>query len=316
MHLGFDIGGTTARWAAFDDAWKRVAEGSERIRDRRAPDDLQAAVADMTREAVEGSDADLESVGIGLAAHLNRSGTVVRNSPNLGWRDEPFGAAVDEAFSNLFETPPSVRLVNDVTAGLAGERQAGAVQGVDDILAVYVGTGVGGAVVSGGDLQFGAGGNAGEIGHSKVEAGGRICGCGERGCVEAYAGGIHLERRVVGLVESDEVDGLESDASLSEADALADEVDALDGIWREATDALAIVVANACTLLDPAVLLLGGGVIEHCPAFRGRLARKIPSQILEAVREDLEIRRPQLGDRAGPLGAALLAHHGVDGHSD
>jgi glucokinase len=310
MHLGFDIGGTTARWAIFDDAWERVAEGSQRIRDRRAPDDLLEAVVEMTREAAAASDSPLETVGIGLAAQLDRDGTTVRNSPNLGWRDEPFGTAVQQALAEEFEAPPSFRLVNDVTAVLAGERLAGAVQGVDDILAVYVGTGVGGASASGGELQFGSGGNAGEIGHSKVEAAGRICGCGERGCLEAYAGGIHLEERVAGLIESGEVDALASGASLSEADAVASEFDALDALWREATDALALIIANACTLMDPAVLLLGGGVFEHCPDFRSRTVRKVPSQVLEVVRTDLEIRRPALGDRAGPLGAAQIASGG------
>jgi glucokinase len=207
---------------------------------------------------------------------------------------------------------PAIRLANDLNAILRGELAAGAVDDASDVLAVYVGTGVGGAIASDGRIVQGADGQAGEIGHDKIEVGGRLCGCGERGCVEAYAGGIHLEERVARLARERGLDGVWEDDSresvdLAEADARSETDEAIDALWTEATDALALIVANACTLLDPGILLLGGGIVDHLDHYRRRLLSKIPPQVLEVVRTDLEIRSPELGDRAGVLGAARLA---------
>ena len=168
-----------------------------------------------------------------------------------------------------------------------------------DVLAVYVGTGVGGALVCNGRLIVGGGGKAGEVGHSKVVVGGRPCGCGGFGCVEAYAGGVHLEQMIAHAVP-------EYGNDLARADAAWADEDHIHEIWQRATDYLSIVIANACTLLNPSVLLLGGGVLENLPNYRAELLRKISPLIVEPARDELQIRFGEL-DEAGVLGAALLA---------
>ena len=318
MFIGFDIGGTSARASLFDDSWQTTATARRRVREATAPGevaDLIAEMIDRLGEAVDGP-VDIEAVGIGLAAQLGPDGRAVVNSPNLGWRDEPFA---DRVIDRLAEEwgELSVQLVNDLNGLMWGEYAAGALEDVEDALAVYVGTGVGGALLAGGRLVVGTGGVAGEIGHAKVEPGGRLCGCGERGCIEAYAGGIHLERQVAEIaageeeleaVFTEEAGGEGARAvDLSVADGLAVDHDALGELWERATDRLAMVVANACTLLNPAVLLLGGGVVDHCDYFRESLLTKTSPLVLEVARESLEVRRPTLGDEAGMLGAARLA---------
>lgn len=181
----------------------------------------------------------------------------------------------------------------------------GACQDTDNALAVYVGTGIGGALMVDGELLLGAGGKAGEIGHTKVVVNGRSCGCGGHGCVEAYAGGKQLEKMTAevrpDLRDADRI------VDLHAADEQTTTDEDLAAIWTRATDHLARVIANACTLLNPGVLLLGGGIIENLPNYKSQLLLKISPLIVDPARDDLDIRFGQL-EEAAVLGAAMLAH--------
>ena len=311
---GFDVGGTNARVQLFDATLKGVDRRRRRVRGATSPDDIAQSLTQLLVEVCDDNGVAVDAVGIGLAGQLSTDGHTVHNAPNLGWRDVDF---VERFADHLrkeqhLKSPPSIRLVNDLNAQLWGEYLGGAVEAVDDVLAVYVGTGIGGAILADGHLVTGADANAGEIGHSKVVIGGRPCGCGESGCVEAYAGGIHLERRVAELVDAADDEALaavstESGVDLGAADALADSHDQIGQIWEEATDYLAIIVANAATLLNPAALLIGGGVLDNCETFRAMTLQKTIPLILEVARRNLVVEQASLGDVAGMLGAADLA---------
>jgi len=311
---GFDIGGTNARVRLYDADWTPIAERRQGTRGAQ-PDAIADTIREMLLAACEDaqiSPKSLSSVGVGVAAQLDPTGQIVLNAPNLGWRNVEFGALLRAAlYPDCGEH--QTRIVNDLNAILWGEHCAGAVQTAKNVLAVYVGTGVGGALLCEGTLFQGASGIAGEIGHSKVVPGGRLCGCGERGCVEAYAGGVHLEQLAVEIATRHALDeilrpGDGPVADLKAADRLAAEGQPeFDKLWQRATDYLALVIANACTLLNPSVLLLGGGVLENLNDFRARLLGKVPALVLEAARHELTICSPKLGDDAGVLGAARLA---------
>lgn len=300
MKIGFDVGGTNLRMHVFDAQWDSVAERSARIRGDLSPESVASQIAQMVAEF--GSP---EVVGIGLAGQMSKDGKIVYNSPNLGWRDVAF-TEVLRAHEELATTRLGV--ANDLNAVLFGEWCEGAAQGASDVLAVYVGTGVGGAFLIDGELVHGAGGKAGEIGHVKVSAGGRLCGCGEFGCVEAYAGGVHLERQVFAAL-NDSLPGFEdpNQIDLKAADDLYKTNAAITEIWEQATDFLGMSVANATTLLNPALLLMGGGIMENLPNFSDLTLRKITPYVLSAARDDLRIKLGILGDRAGALGACRLA---------
>jgi glucokinase len=318
LYAGFDIGGTNARMSLYDGSWQRLVEARRTIRGQTEPEQIAEAVREMLVAECGQVDValdELTAVGIGLAGQLDKSGEMVVNAPNLGWRDEAFGELLRQTLEpELGEH--NTRIVNDLNAILWGEYCDGAVAGVADVLAAYVGTGIGGAILCDGHLIDGAGGKAGEIGHSKVVPGGRLCGCGERGCVEAYAGGVHLESQVAEVAEREQIDALwrsgeTVEVDLQEADRLvAQGHEAIEEIWERATDYLAIVLSNACTLLNPAVLLLGGGILSNLDEYRGRTLAKTTPLVLEAARDDLEIRTPQLGSDAGMIGAAKLAAGG------
>lgn len=312
---GFDVGGTNARVHLFDESLNAIGGRRKRIRDATGPGEVAQTLATLLADACEEFDVNIEdvgSIGLGIAGQLSADGRTVLNAPNLGWRDVDFVESLEEALEDHVEKLPSIKVINDLNAQVWGEHIEGAVEGVEDVLAVYVGTGVGGAILAGGSLVRGADNNAGEIGHSKVVVGGRPCGCGENGCVEAYAGGIHLERRVAEVANNNDdeaLDGLRTDEEnhLGVADELALEHPEILEIWEEATDYLAIVIANACTLLNPRALLIGGGVAENCTLFRSMLLQKTIPLILRVARENIEVHQPSLGDFAGMLGAADLA---------
>lgn len=326
LTVGVDLGGSNLRLAVYRDLATPGAAPepivrhreavSQAVGDNRSPeaiaDTLVARVEELLEPlAPEPARADI-AIGIGIAAMLRADGTVV-NAPNLGWREVRFL----EYLRARLGTERRVGLYNDVAAITYGEWQRGAGAGVEDVLVVFVGTGVGGGIVAGGRLLNGTSLCAGEIGHVKVVYGddARLCGCGRRGCVEAYAGGACLQERV----RSELAGGVRS-AALRLAggdpgavhpghlDAAAAEGDryALD-LYAEIAPLLAAAIGNAVTLLNPARLILGGGVLARTPIFREHVITALELVINPALWAPLSLVEPTLGDDAGMVGSALLA---------
>jgi glucokinase len=213
--------------------------------------------------------------------------------------------------------PSMVRVENDVNVATLAEYRIGAGQGLDSFLAVFAGTGVGGAVVLGGRLRRGARGAAGEIGHAVVVMGGEPCPCGRRGCTEAYAGRAPMERAVRAAVESGRPTELPTIQRRLGRERLTTEVlaeglalgDALAAELVElAARALGTAIASACNLLDVQAVLLGGGLTDGLGDPFVRQVERAVSPQLVANQPPLEIRRTALGERAGAIGAALLVH--------
>lgn len=290
LHLGADVGGTNARVALVESSGHIVQAVKACLPDRS----VEGVVA--TVKALVGQLGDRgpmsPTIGVGLAGMLR--GSVVVNAPNLGWRDVDFGTALSFALGR------PARLVNDLSAAAWGERLAGAARGLDDTFTVFVGTGVGSAIIAQGRLVHGATGVAGEFGHLKVvPEGGRPCGCGEHGCLEAYIGGARLT------------------ASMREAGLGGTPADlerlALEGhptarsLYDTAAGFLALAIANQVTVLNPAMLVLGGGVLSNTPALVQRIRDVIAARSGAASREGLRVALAQLGDDSGIVGAALLA---------
>jgi glucokinase len=314
LALGVDLGGTNARAALVEPA-TGVVVAAHRLRHvERSPEAVVATIAAAVREAAHLAGvevAGLEAAGVGVAGQcLGRTGTVL-NAPNLGWRDVPLGDALRTALGL------EVRVVNDLSAAAWGERRCGAARGVDDAVLVFVGSGVGSGLILGGRLHEGGRGVAGELGHIKVAPPGaapRRCGCGEWGCLEAYAGGMNLASRL-----RDEVAGGRAGAVLAAAggepgrlSASAVEAAYAAGdpyareLWAEVGELIGTVCANVVTLLNPLRLVLGGGVLLGCANLERIVRAHLADRVLRAARRDFEVRRSELGDDAGVVGAALL----------
>jgi glucokinase len=322
LALGVDLGGTNARAALVDEASGALVASLKLRHEDRSP----AAVARTVAGAVRGAalqagvaPSSLGGAGVGVAGQCLGSTGVVLNAPNLGWRDVAFGALLAS------ELGLPVRIVNDLSAAAWGERAFGAARGVDDVALVFVGSGVGAGLILGGRLHEGGSGVAGELGHIKVAPRGaqpRPCGCGEWGCLEAYAGGMNLAARVREDLAAGQAAAVLAAAGGDPARLSASAVEAAyaagdpyaRALWADLGELLGTAVANLCTLLNPSRLLLGGGVLLGCPSLLRIVQAQLLDKTLRAARRGLSVELAGLGDDAGVVGAALLDPAGSDTH--
>jgi predicted NBD/HSP70 family sugar kinase len=208
-----------------------------------------------------------------------------------------------------------VTVENDVRAAAWGEYRFGVHRSAHSLVAVFVGTGVGSGAVLEGRLWTGAGNGAGELGHTQVVADGLPCPCGGHGCLEVYASGSGLQRRAQAALAAGEPTTLaelcEGDPHAVTATMVAAAANSGDGVaralWTEARRYLTLGIANYVTLLNPAVLVLGGGVMEALPELVDDVAGGVLMATTVLARESIRIERARLGQWAGVLGAAALA---------
>ncbi len=299
--IGIDLGGTNARVALVSASGKVERHDKVKLTDRSPQ-----AVADLLAHGVKKllGEAKLEAlpVGVGMAAQMLRGTGKVWLAPNLGWHDVPFADLLKE---RLGVTPV---LMNDLGAAAWGEASAGAARGERDVILVFVGTGVGSALILDGRLYTGGGGVAGEVGHMKVVPRGRRCGCGELGCLEAYVSGRNLEARIREKLEGGAQTRLTKGAGAWDLEQAALQGDGLAGeLWEEVAELLAVALGNLCTAFNPRKLILGGGVLLGCPRLREKVKTGLFDYALKVSRVDLEVLEAQLGDDAGVIGSALHA---------
>jgi glucokinase len=307
--LGIDLGGTNARAAVVDEQGL-ILTATKLALTERSP----GAVVEVIAQAAAGALAAAGGVpvrgcGVGAAGQIHRDSGIIAVAPNLGWRNVPLGALLAERLAQ------PVRVVNDLAAAAWGELNAGAGRGAQDVYVVFVGSGVGSAIIANSQLVRGGGGVAGELGHTKVVPGGRRCGCGELGCLEAYAGGHNLIAQARELLLSGRSTAL---AELAEGDPtrltpVTIEQAAEEGdpgareIHERAGHMLGLAIANMVTVLNPARLILGGGVLMNCPGIRRYVVEAVQAYASNTSREGLLIAEAELGDDSGLIGAALLA---------
>ncbi|HTR50085.1 MAG TPA: ROK family protein [Kofleriaceae bacterium] len=321
MRIGVDLGGTNLRVAAFgDDPARPLAELREPVGEPRDPD----AIVDRVARAIEDISGGAEAtVGVGIAAMLrDRVGTVA-SSPHLRWRDVPFGRLLARRLGAGHAgngTRHRLGVYNDASAIVWGESVAGAARGCRDVLGVYVGTGIGAGVIANGALVEGTSACAGEIGHVKVrwDDAAAPCACGQLGCVEAYVGGAYVQRRILEeLARGARSSALALAGGLAHVhaghvDAAAGEGDAWAlALWTELAPLLAVALAGALAVLNPERLVLGGGLLARCPTLYQLVVTALEVAAPAASLEPLSIALAELGDVAGPCGAAHLAASGV-----
>ena len=284
--IGLDVGGTKVLGVVTGGDGAVLAEHRvlTPILDGSA---IVAAMAEVV--GVLRADHDVAAVGGGVAGAVTRDG-VVRYSPNLpGAVELPVASLLSEAVGL------PVAVDNDATCALRAEHHRGAARGVDDVALVALGTGIGGAFVLDGELRRGASGFAGEIGHMVVVADGIRCVCGRSGCWERYASGTALAR--YGGRPGEEVVAA---ARASDAAALA-AIDELAG-WT------ALGMVNLVQAVDVSMLVLGGGLAEAADLLLPRVRAAYDERAVSAEhRPPVAIVAAGLGERAGAIGAALLA---------
>ena len=288
--IGVDVGGTKVLGVVVDDHGSVLAE-------QRAPtpsggDALAATMVEVIAALRAGH--DVTAVGAGVPGLVDRD-AVLRFAPNLpGVVELPVGALLAGA------TGLPVRVDNDNTSALWGEHRLGAARAVDDAVLVGLGTGIGGGLLLDGRLARGAHGFAGEIGHMVVVRGGIPCVCGRNGCWERYASGTALGRlaREAGIGERGE------DVT---AAALAGDPGAL-AVFEEFADWFAVGLVNLVHVLDVERCVIAGGLVTAGEVLIDAIRRAFAARLVAPDhRPPVEIVAAELGERAGAVGAAILA---------
>jgi len=309
LACGIDVGGTKIAGGVVDEHGKILEE----LRVESPATDaeaMEAAIADLVSQL--SSRHSIESVGVGAAGYIDKSRAVVLFAPNLAWRNVDLRSDLEKRV----DLP--VVIENDANAAAWGEFRFGAGHDVDDLMLVTVGTGVGGGLVHDGALYRGAFGVGAEIGHMRVVPDGILCGCGKHGCFEQYASGSALVREVRAVAgrgsaparnlleraggDPQRITGPLVTAAARDGDPFALEQLAALGTW------LGEGIASLTEILDPAVVVVGGGVSEAdellLDPVRAAFAAQMPDR---DFRPSLEIRKARLGNRAGLIGAADLS---------
>jgi glucokinase len=309
--MGVDLGGTKVEVARVDSRGK--------IADRvRKPTVVEKGAEAIIREIVEGirqlmneSGEKPLGIGVGVAGQVEGETGKVRFAPNLDWHDVPLQAKLKEAIGL------PVVVTNDVRAATLGEWRYGAGRECNDLVCLFIGTGIGGGVVSNGKILSGASNAAGELGHMTVDLHGPPCHCHNHGCLEALAGGWAIARRARQAVADDPAAGAgllkragdRREAITAEIVARAAKArDPLAGrIVEETLQAIIAGCVGLVNAFNPTRLILGGGVIEGLPHLVKKVEKGIHQRALKATLAPLQVVKSSLGNDAGVTGAAALA---------
>lgn len=319
--LGVDFGGTKVLSAVVDiKTGEVVGTGKKKTRPADEPDELMARLFDTAdgaiKEAGRGKQEGIAGIGVGIAGQVDTERGILLGAPNLGQAtvNLPMAALLTERYG----VPAALR--NDVQIAAMGEAAFGAGKGIADFLCVFVGTGVGGAIVRDNKLVPGVAGTAGEIGHLVIDANGRLCGCGGRGHLEAYASRTAITKALLGELHRGRESALRDFLPAAPADApggaairsgilakaLAQNDELVTETIIEAGGYLGLGLASAINLLNPTRVILGGGVIEAVDLLFNVAANRARREALPAAARDVQIVKAGLGDNAGVVGAAIL----------
>jgi len=312
--IGIDLGGSNIYSVAFDSDFHPILEDKIDTEAKEGYSHVIARLKDQIARLESGlveKGFVLHAIGLGVPGVVSSGSDMVKIAPNLRW--ENVRPLADLGL--LIRKDLKVRLVNDVNAGLMGELTVVTPQ-PRIVVAYFCGTGIGGALALDGKLVLGRDGGAGEVGHMVVQEGGRLCGCGREGCLEAYAGKWALNRRISRALKIGKKTALRDiikynlkktpikSSSLKKGYEMQDRFTCV--LMNEYySKYLALGISQSVNLLNPDMVVLGGGMIE---AMGQKLLPHIMRHLaLHSLNSLPTLRLAELGDLAGPLGAARLA---------
>ncbi|MFC2013553.1 ROK family protein [Chloroflexota bacterium] len=310
--LGVDLGGTKIETSLVDTTGHILASHRSPTQPEKGPDGVINDIIECVNSCLGEASQSAQALGIGMAGQIEKDTGIVRFAPNLGWHSIPLRAKLEEALAL------PVIVTNDVRAATYGEWLYGTGQGVKDLVCLFVGTGVGGGIVSGGRLLEGCNNTSGELGHMTIVSGGRQCHCRNQGCLEAYAGGWAIGERVQEAVRNDLKAGKAlitlagsvekiSAATVTEAYANGDPL--AQRMVEETAQFLAAGLVGIINAFNPCLVVLGGGVIQGLPVYTSLVQHMVRLKALETALEGLRIVTAALGNKAGVIGAAALARY-------
>lgn len=312
-YVGVDVGGTKILAGVFDASLQCLATAKVSTKAQRGADAVIARIARAVQEAVDEADLKLDQVraiGVGAPGAVDSSAGQVIFAPNLDWRDVPLRKALEK------ELKVAVAVENDCNLATLGVYVAELKAKPRHLLGVFIGTGIGGGIVINGELYRGFNYAAAEIGHMVIEVKGPKCNCGNRGCWEALASRTAITQQIRAALKdgqksllTDMLDGdLDALRSGDLRKALRKGDKLVDRVISDAAEYTGIALGNLANILNPEVIVLGGGLIEALgDDMLGVIVETAQDYVMPGVLKGVEILASRLGDNAGITGGAVLA---------
>lgn len=308
--IGVDVGGTSIKFAIVRADGEIVRHGHIPT-PMAGPDSILDAVARGVHDLAAEADVRPSGIGLGVPGVVDRKGNVA-HPPNLpGWEVVDVAARLRPRLNGL-DLPIVVE--NDANVAALAEARAGAGVGQPDFLYVTLGTGVGGCVISNGEIWHGATGGAGEIGHITIDINGPLCNCGSRGCIEAYVGNQYMGRLASARLEREPdsmlhawiaagqgVDPKRLDEAAMSGDQFAIE------FLAEMGELLGAALASAMNLLDTRLVVVGGGLSRAEASLLEPTRRSMRRRLLKTIAPVAELRPALFLNDAGVVGSAMMA---------
>lgn len=311
--IGFDLGGTKMLSVVFDDKFKIVGKARKKTRGHEGMASGLKRINATIAESLDDSGlsaSDIAGLGIGCPGPLDYTNGLIREAPNLGWKDIPVQRSIQDEFGF------PVAMANDVDAGVFGEYHFGAGRGARTVVGIFPGTGIGGGCVYEGRLLRGKNSSCMEIGHIPIQPSGPFDGAGNPGSLESVASRLAIAGLAAQAAYRGQAPRLMekagTDISRIRSGALAESVkggdEAVQEIIKRAAEFLGLSVVTVVHLLAPDVVVFGGGLVEAMPdLFLKKIERVARSRVLPSLRDDFKIAQAELGDNATVMGAAALA---------
>lgn len=311
--IGIDVGGTNVKIALVDDNGKIIYSNRvptyAKMGYEYTVNNIKQAIKDLMKET-NTTPSDIEGIGFDFPGQVDCKTGVVKLAPNIpGWVNVPIAQMIEDEF----HIP--TRIDNDVRCAALGELKFGAGRGCENFICITVGTGIGSGIVINGKVVRGATNAAGELGHIKLQMnGGPICGCGDTGCLEAFAsgpaivamaqeyikGGKSTKFREMAAVEGGEITPYMVAKAAEEGDPVAKRIFEIIGEY------IGIGLTSVINLLNPERVIIGGGVAESGELLLGPIRKTIKERAMVVAGNAVEIVPAQLGNSAGVIGASML----------
>ena len=308
-YVGIDLGGTNTKIGLVDEKGNIIFTTIVKTDSMEGFSETIQRLSKILLQQVKSFDLnfdDVQSVGVGVP------GPVLNSRVVKFWANFPWKNGVDLALEFEKNLGKPVKADNDVNVITLGEMWKGSAQGYKNVLGLAIGTGIGGGIIVDGKLVSGENGAGGEVGHIKVERDGKLCGCGQKGCWEAYASATGLIREAQSRLAVNKTNGLYEQVIGRDLEAkdifdVAKEGDAfaLDLVDYEA-DYIALGIGNLLNVLDPEIVVVGGGVSLAGDILFDKVKERLKKYAFPSTTENLKIVAASLGNDAGILGAAYL----------
>lgn len=290
ISIGIDIGATKIKIGLVD-ALGKVIKSADLLTDlTKSPKQICDEITATAKSISKKSPSEPKSLGIGVAAQIDSSMGILISSPNLKWKNIPLA----DWFSCELALPTYV--TNDVRAATWAEWKFGSGIGTNDLVCLFFGSGIGGGVISNGTLLQGSTFTAAELGHMIIDPKGPICGCGNRGCLEAFASGHGLTRRTNGALTAKEI-----------ATAYRENDPHSIQLIKEGNNALKVGLISIIHAFNPSKIIFGGGLYEGFPELFNSLPQHCLDNAFAASTKKLSFENAALKNDAGMIGAANFA---------